>query len=258
MRIKKYSFTTEKLNRSLRLAVVADLHSRDPGQVIEAVRSIAPDAVCIAGDLTEALDGTTDGKNERGFTALEALASIAPTFYAPGNHEIGASHKRMHKKPYPKPGEQHITNQNLARITESGAHFLNNSHTKWQGIAIGGLGSGMLEIDGKPRLADLDSFFDLDCYKILICHHPEYFDRYLRDKPVDLIISGHAHGGQWRLLGRGVYAPDQGLFPKYTSGVHEGRLVISRGTANTGGIIPRLFNPREVLCIAINESEDKT
>ena len=83
MRIKKYSFTTEKLNRSLRLAVVADLHSRDPGQVIEAVRSIAPDAVCIAGDLTEALDGTTDGKNQRGFAALEALAAIAPTFYAP-------------------------------------------------------------------------------------------------------------------------------------------------------------------------------
>ena len=115
----------------------------------------------------------------------------------------------------------------------------------------------MLEPDRKPRVDDLDEFFAYDGVKILICHHPEYYAKYLRDRDVDLVLSGHAHGGQWRLFGLGLYAPDQGLFPKYTSGVHEDTLVISRGTANTGGIIPRLFNPREVVCIRINESKER-
>ena len=89
-------------------------------------------------------------------------------------------------------------------------------------------------------------------YHLLLCHHPEYFDRYLRDYPIDLTVSGHAHGGQWRVFGRGVYAPDQGLFPKYTSGLHEDRLVISRGVANTVPFAPRLFNPCEVVTVEVN------
>jgi predicted MPP superfamily phosphohydrolase len=68
-----------------------------------------------------------------------------------------------------------------------------------------------------------------------------------------MIVSGHAHGGQWRVFGRGVYAPDQHLFPKYTSGVHEGRLVISRGVANTVSPIPRFFNRREGVVVSVGE-----
>ena len=71
---------------------------------------------------------------------------------------------------------------------------------------------------------------------------------------IDLTVSGHAHGGQWRFLGRGVYAPDQGLFPKYTSGLHENRLVISRGVANSVPLVPRFFNPCEVVTVTV-ESE---
>ena len=75
--------------------------------------------------------------------------------------------------------------------------------------------------------------------------------QWLRDYPIDLFVAGHAHGGQWRLFGRGVFAPDQGLFPKYTSGVHEGRLVISRGLSNTVTPIPRLFNSRELVVVEV-------
>ena len=251
MRIKNYTIKTDRLSRSLRIALVADLHSRDPMQVIEALGKIRPDVICIAGDLTEALDGSMDDKNVFGYAAMRALPKIAPTFYAPGNHEIGASHKHLRKYPN-KADKVRITPENFARIQKSGAHFLDNSHIQWQGIAIGGLGTGLLNPNGAPDLDALNGFFAHDGFKILLCHHPEYYAKYLRDKDVDLVLAGHAHGGQWRLFGRGVYAPDQGLFPKYTSGMHEGRLIISRGTANTGGIIPRLFNPREVVCIQIN------
>ncbi len=254
MRITRYALQAQNLPRSLRIALVADLHNRAPDEVLLAVGEIKPDVICIAGDLTEALDGTQDDKSQNGFAALDALCKIAPTFYAPGNHEIGASHKHLRQYP-PAPDKVRITPQNLARIQESGACFLDNAFVQWQGIAIGGLGSGLLNQDGKPDVDALSGFFAHEGYKILLCHHPEYYAKYLRDRHVDLVLSGHAHGGQWRLLGKGLYAPDQGVLPKYTSGMHEGRLIISRGTANTGGMIPRLFNPREVVCIQINEKE---
>ncbi|MBQ2255758.1 MAG: metallophosphoesterase [Clostridia bacterium] len=251
MRITTYKLNTPKLPRSLRIALVADLHNRPFDGMLDAVTRISPDLICIAGDLIEALDGTMDEKNASGFAALEALCKIAPTFYAPGNHEVGASHRHLRKYP-PVPDQVRITPENMARIKQSGACFLHNTHTEWQGIAIGGLGTGLLNASGLPDTDALDAFFAHDGYRILLCHHPEYYAKCLRDKDVDLVLSGHAHGGQWRIFGRGIFAPDQGIFPKYTAGMHEGRLIISRGTANTGGIVPRLFNPCEVVCIQIN------
>ena len=88
-----------------------------------------------------------------------------------------------------------------------------------------------------------------DGFKILLCHYPHYYHRYIKNTDIDLILSGHAHGGQWRIFGRGVFAPHQGLFPKYTSGMHDDRLIISRGVVNNAKPIPRLFNPCEIILI---------
>ena len=88
-------------------------------------------------------------------------------------------------------------------------------------------------------------------YKILLCHHPEYINKI--PESIQLVLSGHAHGGQWRFYDpihrtwRGVFAPGQGLFPKLTEGVH-GRHVISRGLNNTTWI-PRFFNEPEIVYI---------
>ena len=70
--------------------------------------------------------------------------------------------------------------------------------------------------------------------------------------PIDLTLSGHAHGGQIRLLGQGLFAPGQGVLPRYTSGVYEGRLIVSRGLANTT-FVPRLFNPTEMVYIHLQK-----
>ena len=86
---------------------------------------------------------------------------------------------------------------------------------------------------------------------MLLCHHPEYYPKYIKDLPVDLTLSGHAHGGQWRLFGRGAYAPGQGIFPKYTAGVYENRLLVSRGLGNLY-IVPKINNPPEILKIKIS------
>ena len=116
------------------------------------------------------------------------------------------------------------------------------------GIAFGGLSSGLIRYDMRPDVAWLEEFCRVDAPRVLLCHHPEYYEPYLKDLPIDLIVSGHAHGGQWRFFGRGVFAPGQGLFPKYTSGVHDGRFVISTGM-KSGRKIPRLFNEPEIVWI---------
>ncbi|MBQ9157217.1 MAG: metallophosphoesterase [Eubacterium sp.] len=103
-------------------------------------------------------------------------------------------------------------------------------------------------IDKKPDVTWLDRFCAEPAYKILLCHHPEYYPSYLRERDIDLILSGHAHGGQIRIFGQGLFAPGQGLLPKLTSGVIDHRLVISRGLANNT-IVPRLFNPEEIVYI---------
>ena len=94
----------------------------------------------------------------------------------------------------------------------------------------------------------LDGFECQPGYRLLLSHHPEYWHRYLRSRQIDLILSGHAHGGQIRLFGQGLFSPGQGLLPKYSSGIH-GNMIISRGLSNTGGVVPRLFNPTETVYI---------
>lgn len=87
-------------------------------------------------------------------------------------------------------------------------------------------------------------------YRIVLCHHPEYYPL-ISDKPIDLILAGHAHGGQWRFFGQGIFAPGQGLFPKYTRGIY-GNMVVSAGLANEK-LIPRLWNPTELVILEIGE-----
>lgn len=244
-----YTVDTERFPRPARIALVADLHAGDPKEILEALGKLQPDYILLAGDILEALDGSRDEKNEKAFEIFKGCADIAPTFYSTGNHEDGGVHSgsRGWNSSLEKP--RVYSEKNINRISKSGVELLLNSYVIKGGIAFGGLASGIICKDGVPDLAFLSEFADLDVPKILICHHPEYYERYIKELNVDLIVSGHAHGGQWRFFGRGMYAPGQGLFPKYTSGVYDGRLVVSRGLKK--GCIPRFFNPREIVIIEI-------
>jgi predicted MPP superfamily phosphohydrolase len=250
MKKSYYSLADSSLPRGLRFAVVSDLHAQDPRRAIEALREIQPTHILMAGDILEALDGSCDGKNERAFSIFESAAKIAPTFYCTGNHEDGGVHSERRKWKREHSTVRCYTDENIARIEKSGVHFLLDSYVMLDGFAIGGLASGLILEGGEPDLEFLHRFAELDTPKALICHHPEYFEKYIRELPIDLMVSGHAHGGQWRFFGRGVYAPGQGLFPKYTSGIHEGRLVISKGLKKTV-IPPRIFNSTEIVIIDI-------
>ncbi len=262
MKIKRYRLSDRGKGIRFRAAVVADLHDRPCPALLPLLREQKPDLIIIPGDLCEPLtearlqDPTQAVPERPGLDMLTDICSIAPTFYSFGNHEIGGCHSSIYKaklsgKKLPPPT---MAPQWLERIRASGAVLLDQNFTQWQGLVIGGLGSGLLNPDWIPDLTFLEDFTAVSGYKLLLCHHPEYFDRYLRPYPIDLIVSGHAHGGQWRIFGRGVYAPDQHLFPKYTSGVHEDRLVISRGVVNSVPAVPRFFNPCELVMIEVGST----
>ena len=250
MDLTEYNVKCENITQNTVFALVSDLHGNDPAEAIRILKYISPNYILAAGDIFEVMDGSEKIKNESGFALLAACASIAPTFFALGNHEVGATHSWSLKWKLSKQKGKDISEENMKRLVGTGVHFLDGSFEIYDGIAFCGIGTGLVNKGGIPKLEVLDSFCGIDAPKILICHHPEYYKKYLKDKNIDLIVSGHAHGGQWRIFGRGVYAPGQGLFPKYTSGVYDNKLVVSRGLKK-GRVVPRIFNPPEIVKITI-------
>jgi len=86
-----------------------------------------------------------------------------------------------------------------------------------------------------------------------MCHHPEVWRDYVKGRDIDFTVCGHAHGGQIQILGRGLYAPGQGIFPRLTHGLHDGgRMMISRGMTNGAKPrVPRIGNPCELIILEL-------
>ncbi|MBE6589079.1 MAG: hypothetical protein E7643_02760 [Ruminococcaceae bacterium] len=227
----------------LRIALAADLHDEGHRETLEAIRAAAPDLILIPGDLTDD-EGLLEA-DAPAYDFLRECASIAPTYYSLGNHEIACYHRG---NPWRHPTPIPPTQECRERIRETGAVLLDNDCVMHGSICICGLTSGINKKENKPNAAALSSFAEREGYRILLCHHPEYYVPYIKETKIDLTVCGHAHGGQWRIFGRGIYSPGQGLFPKYTAGVLDGRCIISRGIGNHT-FIPRIFNAPEVILI---------
>ncbi len=247
MKQTEYTLCKKRFGRSLLFALVSDLHGADPAPILAALRERRPDYILMPGDIFERLNGEDTPARQRAMTLLREAAALSPVLYSTGNHEdggIGSWDPRWKRRV-----EERIYHpKDLLEIAESGAILLDDGFVLKGGIAFGGLSSGLILEGGHPNTHWLEEFCAADAPKILLCHHPEYYEKYLKELPIDLIVSGHAHGGQWRFFGRGVFAPGQGLFPKYTAGVHDDRLVISRGL-KASGMIPRIFNEPELVFI---------
>lgn len=258
MQCNRYRVTTAHRGVNLRMAVVADLHDHDTARVavLRILERERPDVILIPGDLTEALTGEPDGREHPGLRFLREAARLVPTFYSLGNHEVGACHENVRRAERGEATPLTVHPAYLEAIRDTGTILLDNTHTTFRGMTIGGMGTGLWNKNRVPDCTWVQEFAKHNKgFKLLLCHHPEYYDRYLRSLDIDLVVAGHAHGGQWRIFGRGVYAPDQYLFPKYTSGLHEGRLLISRGTSNNVRYVPRFFNPCEVVMVHVTSDE---
>lgn len=230
---------------SMRIAVVSDFHSRsgDMGTdgILDRIAAEKPEMILAPGDIFNNTNehSVREPYNINGLHLLEGLRSMAPVFYSVGNHEHG------------------MTAANREILGNAGIIVLDNEIIRHKNLVLGGLTSGYAldkkhyQTEPVPDLAVLNRLRQETGYKILLCHHPEYRFRYFADERIDLTVSGHAHGGQWRIGSRGVYAPGQGLFPKYVGGLYPtstGTLCVSRGMRNTVKI-PRFFNPCETVIL---------
>lgn len=239
----RYTLTFDRLPAAFdgfTIAQVSDLHNAEFGEnnarLLEALRKAAPDIIVITGDMIDSR--STDVEIAAAFA--EAAVKIAPVYYVTGNHE-----ERI-------PEDAALLE---ARMTAAGVHVLHNACAVLSRgddqIALLGLDhAGAVSGEGQRlRVRTAPSSFT-----VLLSHRPDLFYAY-RDLGVDLVFSGHAHGGQFRipLLG-GIYAPNQGFSPKYTEGCHTSgntTMVISRGLGNS--LFPfRVNNPPELVVVTIH------
>ena len=224
--ITEYTVTSDKIAEPLTLALVTDLHNGDYHDVLPALSHA--DAILIVGDLVN--------RHRRGYqravSFLKDAPDIAPTFYAIGNHER-------------KFGQ---LNEYWPHVEASRVTVLDDRFVPFRGILLGGLSSALDDTVQADFLSEVDAD---PAFKLLMCHHPEYFERYIAPHAIDLTVAGHAHGGQVQLFGRGLYAPEQGFFPRLTHGFYfDDRLLVSRGMTNSAGL-PRFNNPCELILLRL-------
>ena len=230
-----------------RIAQVSDLHNAEFGEgnqrLLDMLREAKPDMIAITGDL---IDSRKTNIAVALAFAKEAI-QIAPCYYVSGNHEARVSEYRELKTGLVASGVT-VLEDELAEIKVSG-----------ESITIIGVNDPSFSTDylaGDAAVMDekLSALAAEDAgFTILLSHRPELFDTYV-SHDMDLALSGHAHGGQFRLpLIGGLVAPNQGLFPKYDAGLYSENhtnMIVSRGLGNS--IIPFRFNNRpEVVLIEL-------
>ena len=234
----RYNIHKKEIEKTT-FAFIADFHNSLVTPVMDIIDESGVDAVLVGGDFVH-----NKAKYANGIDLLKQCSENYPTFVEIGNHETKSKLDV------------------ISLVNESGATLLDDTYTEFKGMVIGGLTTGFgfdvkqspFKKTPEPKLDWLEEFCSQKGFKILINHHPEYYPRYLKYKDIDLILSGHAHGGQWRLFGQGLIAPGQGLFPKYTSGFYDNKMIVSRG-ANNKNPIPRINNKPEVIIITIGGEE---
>ena len=229
-----------------RIAQVSDLHNAEFGEgnaeLLQMLSECGPDIIVITGDLVDS--SRTDIDVALAF-AGEAV-KIAPTYYVTGNHEVAISQYDLLE----------------AGLETAGVIVLEDEaiSLEYQGesIMLIGLSDPDATIKGDlfgevPAMVStkLRNLMDGDSgYTVLLSHRPELFETYV-SSGVDLVLSGHAHGGQFRLpFVGGLIAPNQGLFPKYDAGLYAGgdtNMVVSRGIGNS--IIPIRFHNRPEIVV---------
>ena len=249
LEIYKYNVRSEDIPSefdNFRIVQISDLHNAEFGEnnekLLLMLKQADADIIAITGDMIDSRNTDIDVA----ISFAQKAVNIAPVYYVNGNHESRVL------------GEYEKLKQGL---TDAGVNILENSSAD---ITIGDEAITLIGInDPTFRMDIVDDTMeqniahqlvnvipDNDNYKVLLAHRPEYFDVYAGK--VDLVLSGHAHGGQFRIpfIG-GLVAPGQGFFPEYYEGSHikeNTEMIVSRGIGNS--IIPFRINNKPEIIVA--------
>lgn len=246
IKVREYSINTDKVSRRKKFVLITDLHSGLYGskqrELIERINAIAPDAVLFGGDIVECLEEDRGGR-----LLFEAVGRKYKCFYVTGNHEYRSRKVNEIKKMIRSYG---------VNVLEGGGIPFDNEIMVWGADDPCCRFKEYGAYDNWYRqIFKCSSEADKSKYNIFLSHRPERTDDYENSK-FDLVLCGHAHGGRWRIpfVLNGLYAPNQGIFPKYAGGRYKlgsVDMIVSRGLALSN--IPRIFNPPEIVVVNIDK-----
>ena len=251
--VTHFTVRSSKISEPFRIVLVSDLHEhqfgRDNEKLAVKIREQSPDLIIIDGDMI-------NGDSENADTAVElvrALKETAPVYYSFGNHEYS----------YMEAGHEDLTEE----LEAAGAVVLNyqsiDIDVKGNQIRLGGLyeygfETGMQsEEENERAIPYLEEYADTDRYLIMCAHRPESFYPWdMADQwGIDLVLSGHLHGGQVIIPGvGGLYNSLDGFFPKFDYGQYklgDSDMVITRGLGSNPKMLPRFNNPPEIAVVEV-------
>ena len=251
--VSHFTVQSSKISEPFRIVLISDLHEHQFGRgnekLAEKIREQSPDLIIIDGDMI-------NGDSENADTAVElvrALKETAPVYYSFGNHEYS----------YMEAGHGDLTEE----LEAAGAVVLNyqsiDIDVKGNQIRLGGLyeygfETGMQsEEENERAIPYLEEYADTDRYLIMCAHRPESFYPWdMADQwGIDLVLSGHLHGGQVIIPGvGGLYNSLDGFFPKFDYGQYklgDSDMVITRGLGSNPKMLPRFNNPPEIAVVEV-------
>lgn len=251
--VSNFTVTSSKISEPFRIVLISDLHDRQFGRnnekLAEKIQDQSPNLIIVDGDII-------NGDSENEDTAVEVvrvLKEIAPVYYSYGNHEYS----------YMEAGNADLQDE----LEAAGAVVLNyksiDLEVKGNPIRLGGLyefgfETGMQsEEENQRALSYLEKYVDTDRYLIMCAHRPDSFDPWdtADDWGIDLVLSGHLHGGQVIIPGiGGLYSQLEGFFPQYDYGQYklgDSDMIITRGLGSNPKILPRFNNPPEIAVVDV-------
>ncbi|WP_106404278.1 metallophosphoesterase [Clostridium nigeriense] len=253
--ISKYEYKNSDIPfefNDFNIVQISDLHNKvfgkEQSKLLEKVKDLSPDIIVVTGDMIDRRRYNL----ENAMYFIEEAIKIAPVYYVSGNHEAWSEKYSEIKK----------------RLIDTGVYVLDDETVKINkdnsSINILGLSdpafitSSYIDETNTSNMEEcLNSYSKIEGFKILLSHRPELLDLYSKND-IDLVFSGHAHGGQVRIpfLG-GIIAPNQGFFPKYTSGSYNSNkttMFVSRGLGNS--LFPlRVFNRPEIISVTLESKQ---
>lgn len=258
--VKEYAIESERIEESVKLVLISDLHDSEFGEgnqrLVEKIRDQKPDVLLLDGDILN--EDSAD--SHVAVELVERLSEIAPVYYSLGNHE----EEYLNRK----------TSDLMAELKSAGAVVLEQEFSdievKGNSLRIGGLYDYAFAVDGKGELdvnamdetlcKFLKDFQSTDAFSVMMAHRPDSFiwgdaANYWK---IDLVVSGHNHGGQIIIPGKGgLYGGDQGWFPKYVDGMHHfeavKNMIITRGLGSSSEKLPRFNNIPEIVVIDLKK-----
>lgn len=256
--VSEFTVTSSKITKPFRMVLISDLHDHQFGSnnetLSEKIREQSPDLIIVDGDM---LNGDSEN-DDVPVELVRSLTGIAPVYYSSGNHEysyIEAGHDELQED-----------------LEQSGAVVLNyqsiDLEIKGNEVRLGGMyeygfeTSMQTEEENEKALSYLEEYVETDRYLIMCAHRPESFYcwDYADTWGLDLVLSGHLHGGQVIIPGvGGLYSNLEEFFPDYDYGQYklgDSDMIITRGLSSNLKALPRFNNPPEIAVVDVEPEPD--